>query len=105
MNRMVVVSAILMLVLGVAAWGAAHQSTSGSQARGAAGAGVTLGSKAPGNLPTPPDSDHRGIGTPIDTGQAGSLPRSASNVPLLAAIGLAALGGALTVRSIAKRAS
>jgi cobalamin biosynthesis Mg chelatase CobN len=33
-----------------------------------------------------------------------SLPRTASDLPLLATIGLLALGGALTVRSIAKRA-
>lgn len=32
-----------------------------------------------------------------------SLPRTASELPLLATIGLLALGGALTVRSIAKR--
>ncbi len=32
-----------------------------------------------------------------------SLPRTASDLPLLATIGLLALGGALTVRSIAKR--
>jgi len=33
----------------------------------------------------------------------GSLPRTASDLPLLATIGLLALGGALTVRSLAKR--
>jgi hypothetical protein len=34
-----------------------------------------------------------------------SLPRTASELPLLATIGLLALGGALTVRSIAKRSA
>ena len=33
----------------------------------------------------------------------GKLPRTASDLPLLATIGLLALGGALTVRSLAKR--
>ncbi|HYL05157.1 MAG TPA: hypothetical protein VE075_03905 [Thermoanaerobaculia bacterium] len=40
--------------------------------------------------------------TTTDTTQK-SLPRTASELPLLATIGLLALGGALTVRSIAKR--
>jgi hypothetical protein len=34
---------------------------------------------------------------------SGKLPRTASDLPLLATIGLLALGGALTVRSLAKR--
>lgn len=38
-----------------------------------------------------------------DTTSQKSLPRTASDLPLLATIGLLALGGALTVRSIAKR--
>ncbi len=37
------------------------------------------------------------------TTSGGKLPRTASDLPLLATIGLLALGGALTVRSIAKR--
>ncbi|HVR07036.1 MAG TPA: hypothetical protein VMW75_03245 [Thermoanaerobaculia bacterium] len=41
-------------------------------------------------------------GTTSDTSQK-SLPRTASELPLLATIGLLALGGALTVRSIARR--
>ncbi|HXO42524.1 MAG TPA: hypothetical protein VN999_13805 [Thermoanaerobaculia bacterium] len=44
-------------------------------------------------------------GTAPDTSTAagGKLPRTASDLPLLATIGLLALGGALTVRSIARR--
>jgi cobalamin biosynthesis Mg chelatase CobN len=38
-----------------------------------------------------------------DTTSSRQLPRTASDLPLLATIGLLALGGALTVRSIAKR--
>lgn len=42
--------------------------------------------------------------TPPDTtSDAKSLPRTASDLPLLVIIGLLALGGALTVRSIARR--
>lgn len=37
------------------------------------------------------------------TTAGGKLPRTASDLPLLATIGLLALGGALTVRSLAKR--
>ena len=37
------------------------------------------------------------------TSAGGKLPRTASDLPLLATIGLLALGGALTVRSLAKR--
>ncbi len=37
------------------------------------------------------------------TAASGKLPRTASDLPLLATIGLLALGGALTVRSLAKR--
>ena len=37
------------------------------------------------------------------TTSSGKLPRTASDLPLLATIGLLALGGALTVRSLAKR--
>jgi hypothetical protein len=42
-------------------------------------------------------------GTANSTSGNGSLPRTASDLPLLATIGLLALGGALTVRSLAKR--
>jgi len=38
-----------------------------------------------------------------NTTDTGKLPRTASDLPLLATIGLLALGGALTVRSFAKR--
>jgi pectate lyase len=38
-----------------------------------------------------------------DAAAGGKLPRTASDLPLLATIGLLALGGALTVRSLAKR--
>jgi cobalamin biosynthesis Mg chelatase CobN len=41
--------------------------------------------------------------TPDTTSDAKSLPRTASDLPLLVIIGLLALGGALTVRSIARR--
>jgi pectate lyase len=41
--------------------------------------------------------------TTNDTTANRKLPRTASDLPLLATIGLLALGGALTVRSIAKR--
>ena len=42
-------------------------------------------------------------GTAGSTTASGKLPRTASDLPLLATIGLLALGGALTVRSLAKR--
>ena len=41
--------------------------------------------------------------TPSTTSDTKSLPRTASDLPLLVIIGLLALGGALTVRSIARR--
>lgn len=41
--------------------------------------------------------------TPSATSDSKSLPRTASDLPLLVIIGLLALGGALTVRSIARR--
>jgi cobalamin biosynthesis Mg chelatase CobN len=41
--------------------------------------------------------------TPSTTADSKSLPRTASDLPLLVIIGLLALGGALTVRSIARR--
>lgn len=46
-------------------------------------------------------TDNSGTATSTDAG--GKLPRTASDLPLLATIGLLALGGALTVRSLAKR--
>jgi hypothetical protein len=42
-------------------------------------------------------------GTANNSSTTGKLPRTASDLPLLATIGLLALGGALTVRSLAKR--
>ncbi len=48
-------------------------------------------------------TDNTASGTNSDLSSQKSLPRTASDLPLLATIGLLALGGALTVRSIAKR--
>jgi hypothetical protein len=92
MNRVIVVNAMLMLMLGATAWSAALQSTTGPAASGPSVAGATSGDKV-----VPPD--HSGSPTPLDT------LHTASNLPLLAGIGLVALGGALTVRSIVKRTS
>jgi|ERR1700687_3509965 len=50
-----------------------------------------------------PSTDTTATTNNLDT-TAKQLPRTASDLPLLATIGLLALGGALTVRSIAKRA-
>jgi len=47
-------------------------------------------------------SDNSGTNS-TDAAASGKLPRTASDLPLLATIGLLALGGALTVRSLAKR--
>jgi cytoskeletal protein RodZ len=52
------------------------------------------------STPTP---DTSGSATSTNATGNGSLPRTASDLPLLATIGLLALGGALTVRSLAKR--
>ena len=49
------------------------------------------------NMATPAAS------APSTTSDSKSLPRTASDLPLLVIIGLLALGGALTVRSIARR--
>jgi hypothetical protein len=98
MNRAIVVNAMLMLMLGATAWGAARQSTTGSAVSETSAAGTTSSvGKQTAEVP------HGGTGTPLDTGR--TLPTGATNLPLLAAIGLAALGGALAVRSIAKRTS
>ena len=48
-------------------------------------------------------TDTSGAATSTNASANGSLPRTASDLPLLATIGLLALGGALTVRSLAKR--
>jgi cobalamin biosynthesis Mg chelatase CobN len=48
-------------------------------------------------------TDNSGTANNTSTSANGSLPRTASDLPLLATIGLLALGGALTVRSLAKR--
>jgi len=48
-------------------------------------------------------TDTSGTANNTSTTANGSLPRTASDLPLLATIGLLALGGALTVRSLAKR--
>ena len=61
--------------------------------------------------PSSPSSTDTGSSTATTTDSSGtangtasqSLPRTASDLPLLATIGLLALGGALTVRSFAKR--
>jgi hypothetical protein len=121
MNRVIVANAMLMLMLGATAWGAALQSTTGSAVSGSSAAGTTSVAKPTGEGPhrgidttsdtgrtggidTTSDTGRTGgIGTPLDTGR--TLPTGASNLPLLAAIGLAALGGALALRSIAKRTS
>jgi hypothetical protein len=50
-----------------------------------------------------PATDNSGAATSTNATANGSLPRTASDLPLLATIGLLALGGALTVRSLAKR--
>jgi cytoskeletal protein RodZ len=50
-----------------------------------------------------PATDTSGSATSTNATGNGSLPRTASDLPLLATIGLLALGGALTVRSLAKR--
>jgi pectate lyase len=47
--------------------------------------------------------DTSGTAPDTSTAAGGKLPRTASDLPLLATIGLLALGGALTVRSLAKR--
>ncbi|HXO26297.1 MAG TPA: hypothetical protein VOA80_03065 [Thermoanaerobaculia bacterium] len=48
-------------------------------------------------------TDTSGTAPDTSTTASGKLPRTASDLPLLATIGLLALGGALTVRSIARR--
>jgi len=48
-------------------------------------------------------TDTSGTAPDTSTAAGGKLPRTASDLPLLATIGLLALGGALTVRSIARR--
>jgi hypothetical protein len=48
-------------------------------------------------------TDTSGTLNNTSTTSSGKLPRTASDLPLLATIGLLALGGALTVRSLAKR--
>jgi hypothetical protein len=48
-------------------------------------------------------TDNSGTAPDTSTTASGKLPRTASDLPLLATIGLLALGGALTVRSLAKR--
>jgi hypothetical protein len=48
-------------------------------------------------------TDTSGAANDTSTASSGKLPRTASDLPLLATIGLLALGGALTVRSLAKR--
>jgi cytoskeletal protein RodZ len=48
-------------------------------------------------------TDTSGTANNTSTTDSGKLPRTASDLPLLATIGLLALGGALTVRSLAKR--
>jgi|GEM_PF-3577069 len=50
-----------------------------------------------------PSTDTTATTSNTDTTAKQRLPRTASDLPLLATIGLLALGGALTVRSIAKR--
>jgi hypothetical protein len=51
----------------------------------------------------PSSSTSGSTSTTNDVTSQKSLPRTASELPMLATIGLLALGGALTVRSIAKR--
>jgi hypothetical protein len=53
--------------------------------------------------PSTSTTDTSGTANSTSTSANGSLPRTASDLPLLATIGLLALGGALTVRSLAKR--
>lgn len=72
--------------------------------------GQTPASATPATAPdtTSTTTDTSGSSMPSTTTDnnvtpAKSLPRTASELPLLATIGLLALGGALTVRSIAKR--
>ncbi|HEV3074152.1 MAG TPA: hypothetical protein VHB47_07025 [Thermoanaerobaculia bacterium] len=48
-------------------------------------------------------TDTSGTAPDTSTTAGGKLPRTASDLPLLVTIGLLALGGALTVRSFAKR--
>ncbi len=48
-------------------------------------------------------TDTSGTANDTSTTASGKLPRTASDLPLLATIGLLALGGALTVRSLARR--
>jgi hypothetical protein len=65
------------------------------------------------NPPSTPSTDVSGTSTASTTDTSGNanndatankaLPRTASDLPMLATIGLLALGGALTVRSIARR--
>jgi hypothetical protein len=74
-------------------------STYGSSSTTAGG-----GSSATGTT----DTSATGTGSTADdtsaqSGSGGKLPRTASDLPLLAAIGLLALAGALTVRSLARR--
>ncbi|HEY6320373.1 MAG TPA: hypothetical protein VJA16_02310 [Thermoanaerobaculia bacterium] len=59
----------------------------------------------PATTPSTPTSTTDTSGTANDTSTtaSGKLPRTASDLPLLATIGLLALGGALTVRSLARR--
>jgi len=53
--------------------------------------------------PSTSTTDTSGTASSTSATGNGSLPRTASDLPLLATIGLLALGGALTVRSLAKR--
>ena len=48
-------------------------------------------------------TDTSGTAPDTSTTASGKLPRTASDLPLLATMGLLALGGALTVRSLARR--
>ncbi|HYL05156.1 MAG TPA: hypothetical protein VE075_03900 [Thermoanaerobaculia bacterium] len=73
-------------------------------------AGSTYGSSTAGggsSATGTSDTSATGTGSTADDTSAqsgsGKLPRTASDLPLLTAIGLLALAGALTVRSLARR--
>jgi hypothetical protein len=61
----------------------------------------TTDNTSPSSTPSS-TTDNSGTNS-TDAAAGGKLPRTASDLPLLATIGLLALGGALTVRSLAKR--
>ena len=80
--------------------GAATESTPATTPTSPSTSSTTTSSSVDNTSSSTSTTDNSG--TAPDTA-GGKLPRTASDLPLLATIGLLALGGALTVRSLAKR--